>query len=354
LDDTKKVAELIKTSVDVNIHNFMGTTALHHAASINSISMVRLLLEHGAKSVHDSTGKFPEDWASDPEVIKSLQDFIDKRLCPNLKEARIGMGMCPGRVWHDWYRDLDSDLQVIRNHQINVIASIITNTELKQMNYFDYYDRIRKSNLESLELSIHDKWLPNSVENFMKVVTSILEHVHNDKTVLVHCNGGRGRTGLVVSACILNLGYPIDQAIQIVRTARTGMLRNPAQEIFLRSLVFKPIDSILKLSPRQTMPKINLENPNPNILSQSNSTPRLNLNFPVPKSTSPRGSKPGTPRKKTILSPREIIQSIISPNPVSEINHPSINSSLLDVGASGEIPIDLSFSPVFIISEPND
>jgi ankyrin repeat protein len=74
LDDNKKVVELIKSTVDVNMLNCMGTTALHHAASINSISMVRLLLENGAKSMQDSTGKFPEDWASDPGVIKSLQE----------------------------------------------------------------------------------------------------------------------------------------------------------------------------------------------------------------------------------------------------------------------------------------
>jgi protein-tyrosine phosphatase len=274
-------------------------------------------------------------------------------MCPELKEARIGMGMCPGRVWRDWCRDLDTDIQVIQNQQINVVASIITNTELKQMNYYDFYDRIRKLNLESLELSIHDKWLPNSVENFMKVVTSILEHLQNDRTVLVHCNGGRGRTGLVVSACILNLGYPIDQAIHMVRTARTGMLRNPAQEIFLRSLVFKP-DSILKLSPRQTIPRINLEFPS---FSQSSSTPRLTIPSVSPrqKPVSPR-SKPASPRKKPLFSPRSLIQSVWgSPNAEisSEIN-PSINSAVLDVGASPEIPIDVSFSPILIISKLND
>jgi protein-tyrosine phosphatase len=263
------------------------------------------------------------------------------------------MGMCPGRVWSDWCRDLDTDIQVIQNQQVNVVASIITNTELRQMNYSDFYDRIRKSNMESLELSIHDKWLPNSVENFMKVVTSILEHLQNDRTVLVHCNGGRGRSGLVVSACILNLGYPIDQAIQIVRTARSGMLRNPAQEIFLRSLVFKPIDSILKLSPRQTLPRLNLEFPS---FSQSSSTPRLTIPSVSPrqKIVSPR-SKPASPRKKALVSPRLFQTARGNPNAEisSEIN-PSINSSVLDVGASPEIPIDVSFSPILIISKSND
>jgi len=130
-------------------------------------------------------------------------------------------------------------MEVILENKVQVVASIITRTELRQMNHPDFYDRIKNKGLESIEFSIHDKWLPNSIDNFMKVVEDIVEHIRNEKTILVHCNGGRGRTGLIVGACIIILGYPSDQAIQLVRSARSGMLRNPAQEVFLRALQSK-------------------------------------------------------------------------------------------------------------------
>jgi len=121
-----------------------------------------------------------------------------------------------------------------------VVASIITHTELKQMLLLPtFYEKIKHFGIESIEYSIHDKWLPNSVDNFIKVVYRIVDYIKSDKTVLVHCNGGRGRTGLIVAACIMIIGYISEQAIQMVRHARSGMLRNPAQEVFLHAFQSK-------------------------------------------------------------------------------------------------------------------
>jgi len=67
------------------------------------------------------------------------------------------------------------------------------------------------------------------------VVEILIDHIKKGKTILVHCNGGKGRTGLIVVSCLIVLGVPVDQAVQILRTARPGMLRNPAQEVFLHA-----------------------------------------------------------------------------------------------------------------------
>jgi len=208
-------------------------------------------VQESKSNLRDNEGNLPSDLATDPQVLTSLTgkktsvshpytiDFIDRTLCPMLQDARIGMCMCPGREWHEWSRDFDADLKCIVDNKVNVVASIITRTELTKMNHPDFYEKIKKHGLESIEYSIHDKWLPNSIDNFMKVVVKIVEYLRNKKTVLVHCNGGRGRTGLIVAACIILIGYNSDKAIQFVRTARTGMLRNPAQELFLHTLESK-------------------------------------------------------------------------------------------------------------------
>eukprot|EP01124_Arcella_intermedia_P032125 TRINITY_DN7429_c1_g1_i1.p1 TRINITY_DN7429_c1_g1~~TRINITY_DN7429_c1_g1_i1.p1 ORF type:complete len:470 (+),score=99.03 TRINITY_DN7429_c1_g1_i1:493-1902(+) len=251
LDNKQMVADLIEMGADVNLCNNTGNTALHNAASNNAIKTIVLLLERGAKVAKNKDGISPLDLISDLEGMKLLRgkktslshpyviNFIDKTTCPALNQARIGMSMCPGRVWGEWDRDIDIDISVILSHKIQVVCSIITNTELSQMNRPDFYQRIRLAGMESVDFSIHDKWLPNSVDNFIKIVDVIVEHIRRGKTILVHCNGGKGRTGLVVVACLMILGYPVDQSIQIIRTARSGMLRNPAQEVFLHALKSK-------------------------------------------------------------------------------------------------------------------
>jgi len=146
------------------------------------------------------------------------------------------MSMCPGRVWLHWQRDLNDDIKVIQENKIEVVCSVITNTELREMNQPDLMIKLQSAGLESIQYSIHDKWLPNSMENYLVFVDSVLNHIRNEKIILVHCNGGKGRTGLIVATSLLLLGIPLDQALNMIRSVRTGMLRNPAQEVFLKAL----------------------------------------------------------------------------------------------------------------------
>jgi len=112
-----------------------------------------------------------------------------------------------------------------------------------------------------IELSIHDKWVPSSVSNFIGVIETIVLQIRQGKVILVHCNGGKGRTGLVVAACLVVLGCLPDQAVQIVRAARNGMLRNPAQEAFLHMLKSKLQPEEKSKDPENQIPDRNLNIP---------------------------------------------------------------------------------------------
>jgi len=240
---------LIRARANVNKTNDRGITATHNAASVNHLELVLLLLRNGAnRNIKSIDGTIPADFAKDENLAIILRgkktsisdpfeiNFIDKTHCPLLKESRIGMSMCPGRVWSSWQRDLNKDLKVILENKVQVICSVITNTELKEMNQPDLMDKFHTAGLESIHYSIHDKWLPNSIDNFLSFVDSVMYHIHKEKTILIHCNGGKGRTGLIVVTCLLLLGVPVDQGVTIIRSVRSGMLRNPAQEVFLHAL----------------------------------------------------------------------------------------------------------------------
>lgn len=47
------------------------------------------------------------------------------------------------------------------------------------------------------------------------------------KRVLIHCAAGINRSGLLSAAVLIRGGYDADEAIALVRTARTGALNNP-------------------------------------------------------------------------------------------------------------------------------
>lgn len=63
----------------------------------------------------------------------------------------------------------------------------------------------------------------------------VVEQIRRQRRILVHCNGGKGRTGLVAGATLMALGMEQDDAVQIMRDTREGMIQNPAQLLYLRA-----------------------------------------------------------------------------------------------------------------------
>jgi protein tyrosine phosphatase len=49
--------------------------------------------------------------------------------------------------------------------------------------------------MESIHFPIKDKWVPPSMEGLIYLIDTIIERMKAGKTVICHCNGGKGRTG---------------------------------------------------------------------------------------------------------------------------------------------------------------
>ena len=71
---------------------------------------------------------------------------------------------------------------------------------------------------------------PASMTRFLALVKAILNDVDAGKTVVIHCRGGIGRSGLVAASCLVALGHPPMKAIDRVRSARPGAVEAAVQE----------------------------------------------------------------------------------------------------------------------------
>ena len=60
---------------------------------------------------------------------------------------------------------------------------------------------------------------------------SILSFIHKSRPVLIHCNAGLGRSGLVAAVVCKELKIP--NAINFVRFNRKGAIENEVQENFV-------------------------------------------------------------------------------------------------------------------------
>ena len=149
----------------------------------------------------------------------------------------IGYCMLPGRRkakrTHEWRRSLDADIASMNQGRL-CLVTLCTSAELaRDSPGFE----ARVAEFECREhLPIKDKRHPDDTRAFDELIARLVHRIEReDKRVVVHCNGGKGRSALVTSAVLIGLGVSQSAAVAGVRAARSGSLRNPLQILFLWS-----------------------------------------------------------------------------------------------------------------------
>jgi len=72
------------------------------------------------------------------------------------------------------------------------------------------------------------------MDQLILLVETIITRLRQGKTVVAHCNGGKGRSGTVVVAALIGLGRKVEHSIDIVRRSRSGTIRNPLQIAYVK------------------------------------------------------------------------------------------------------------------------
>ena len=134
---------------------------------------------------------------------------------------------------HRWARDLGQDVAAIRQDRL-CLVTLCTHDELERDSP-GFQQRIEVACRE--HLPIQDKRSPGDARAFDALITRLVDRIEReDYKVVIHCNGGKGRSALVTAAVLIGLSdMSAGTAVACVRAARPGSLRNPLQILFLWS-----------------------------------------------------------------------------------------------------------------------
>ena len=147
----------------------------------------------------------------------------------------IGYCMLPGRRKakrnHIWKRDLVADIASINQDRL-CLVTLCTDEELARDS-----PGFQEAVLEFAcreHVPIQDKRRPHDTRAFDELIAQLVHRIENGWRVVVHCNGGKGRSALVAAAVLIALSdMSAKRAVACVRAARPGSLRNPLQLWFL-------------------------------------------------------------------------------------------------------------------------
>lgn len=160
----------------------------------------------------------------------------------------IGLAMAPGKVHPDaatgpWDRDLDADFDTIEAFGAGQVITLMEAPELEGVSI-----PVRRLRAASVRRAVHwrhwpivDFQVPGPAfeELWAREAGDVCAHLAGGGRVLVHCRGGRGRSGLVTARLLIELGVGNEEAFAAVRAAEPLAMETAVQEDHVRG--FRPV-----------------------------------------------------------------------------------------------------------------
>ncbi len=153
----------------------------------------------------------------------------------------IGVTFAPGKVdlSRGWDRDLEADLTRLRSaFGIDVIVSLMEPWEYDDLGIADLATRAEALGMTVILFPIKDKNAPGTgtEDAFIKLIRDVIALASSGKNILIHCRGGRGRSGTIVSSVLVARGHAPGIALDKFRAARLTRTAIDLQEAWVHAL----------------------------------------------------------------------------------------------------------------------
>jgi hypothetical protein len=153
----------------------------------------------------------------------------------------IGMTLCPGRKGTSveggrWNRDLELDLEGVRAWKPDLVLSLLEEHEYAGLGIPHFRDAVNSASLPWEFAPIPDGGVPGPEFDlaWRTIAPRVANILRESGRVLIHCRAGLGRTGLVAACILVDFGASAQEAIDVVRAARTNTIETSEQENYVR------------------------------------------------------------------------------------------------------------------------
>ncbi|QSX34875.1 cyclin-dependent kinase inhibitor 3 family protein [Shewanella avicenniae] len=156
--------------------------------------------------------------------------------------GRIGITFCPGKYdpWAatgGWRRDLQLDVAAIKAWGATAVLTLVEQHELVSLKVPTLGEVVQQQGMAWLHLPIADYSVPGAAFEIAWATAGkqLRQQLRQQQDIVVHCKGGLGRAGMIAARLLIELGTPVEDAIQQVRQQRKGAIETAAQLALVRS-----------------------------------------------------------------------------------------------------------------------
>jgi protein-tyrosine phosphatase len=163
-------------------------------------------------------------------------DWIDEATTDYV--GRIGMTMLPGRNDDGtealYRRHLAKDLAVLKASGCTTLVTLVEKHELTRakVGVQNFFNSVKAAGINAVWYPILDLSAPRP-SSVRPVINRLVSRIRTGEKVVVHCRAGLGRTGAIVGAILVEMGYSARFAIEHIREHRKGTIQTLTQEEFI-------------------------------------------------------------------------------------------------------------------------
>ncbi|MFO0727083.1 MAG: cyclin-dependent kinase inhibitor 3 family protein [Myxococcota bacterium] len=176
-----------------------------------------------------------------PNARTSASDPLRVVFAPSPTTGRLGMTICPGKKGssiheYSWQRDLGADLDRLKSaYNTKVLVCLLEDHELVSLGVPNLVAEAEKRGIKVVRFPIPDLSAPKDVAKTKALVKELAAQLEAGDNVVVHCRGGNGRTGLIATCILEELGMTPSQALKGVRSVRPNAVETDIQESFVNN-----------------------------------------------------------------------------------------------------------------------
>jgi protein-tyrosine phosphatase len=131
-------------------------------------------------------------------------------------------------------RTLDRTLRRLRREGVTAVVSTLTETEARGYHLLDEWRACKEAGVEFFWLPVVEFDVPDD-DDARELVPRVAERIERGGHVVVHCRLGLGRSPMIASALLIELGFGVTDAMWAVSTGRGRPVpTRPAQRAWLR------------------------------------------------------------------------------------------------------------------------
>lgn len=139
---------------------------------------------------------------------------------------------CPGTKGEP----LAESLNTLKQAGATDIVTMLSDEELAFLGVADLGQQCEAAGLNWFQLPVEDDQGPQEpFFNAFKVHRdTLLQRLHNNATIVIHCRGGTGRTGMMAAILLLESGMDWETARSLIQSVRPKSLTIDSQVNFLQ------------------------------------------------------------------------------------------------------------------------